>query len=379
MNNLLTHYPVNWIDGMKLSSSHFTAVQDFVTDSVRDAIALQTIDLNYGLQPVVGDSVKMQVLMDHYNQLQLTLEECHAVTPNGIRIQISASQEGQTLTLSKDMTEMKGNATFSVFITAELFKPTPYGEAAAQEYPPRIPFLRPTYSLYLYTDEELKNKDLGDGYLMIGRVIMDNGQVRLDDTYIPPCSCVIAHPSLQNLYHRIRSFYAKMENYAIQISQKIHIKKQNNELSTMIDKINERMLVFLGQEINRFELLSPYNPPCELLLSVTAFARIVKNFTDAHSGAGKEELLNYFSEWCNLTQGAFEQVFNTLINTHYNHNHIRKHIKVAEEFMDLIEDLYNNLSRLDYIGKKPDGGIFVAETTNENQDIVRRTRSLLVD
>ena len=62
MNNLLTHYPVNWIDGMKLSSSHFIAVQDFVTDSVRDAIALQTIDLNYGLQPVVGDSVKIIVL-----------------------------------------------------------------------------------------------------------------------------------------------------------------------------------------------------------------------------------------------------------------------------------------------------------------------------
>ena len=96
---------------------------------------------------MAGDSVKMQVLMDHYNCLQLTLEECHAVTPNGIRIQISASQEGQTLTLSKDMTEMKGNATFSVFITAELFKPTPYGEAATQEYPPRIPFLRPTLML----------------------------------------------------------------------------------------------------------------------------------------------------------------------------------------------------------------------------------------
>ena len=46
MNNLLTHYPVNWIDGMKLSSSHFIAVQDFVTNSVRNAIALQTIDLN---------------------------------------------------------------------------------------------------------------------------------------------------------------------------------------------------------------------------------------------------------------------------------------------------------------------------------------------
>ena len=119
MNNLLTHYPVNWIDGMKLSSSHFIAEQDFVTDSLRDAIALRTTDLNYGLQPVAGDSVKMQVLMDHYNQLQLTLEDCHAVTPNGIRIQISASQEGPTLTLSKDMTEMKGNASFSVITKAE--------------------------------------------------------------------------------------------------------------------------------------------------------------------------------------------------------------------------------------------------------------------
>ena len=48
MNNLLTHYPVNWIDGIKLSGRHFTAVQDFVIDSLRDAIALQTTDLNYG-------------------------------------------------------------------------------------------------------------------------------------------------------------------------------------------------------------------------------------------------------------------------------------------------------------------------------------------
>ena len=32
MNNLFTHYPVNWIDGMKLSSSHFIAVQDFVDE-----------------------------------------------------------------------------------------------------------------------------------------------------------------------------------------------------------------------------------------------------------------------------------------------------------------------------------------------------------
>ena len=60
---------------MKLSSSHFIAVQDFVTDSLRDAIALQTTDLNYGLQPVEGDAVKLHVLMDHYNQLQFFIKQ----------------------------------------------------------------------------------------------------------------------------------------------------------------------------------------------------------------------------------------------------------------------------------------------------------------
>ncbi|WP_314271495.1 hypothetical protein [Capnocytophaga sputigena] len=39
---------------MKLSSRHFIAVQDFVTDSLRDAIALQTTDLNYGFLVMMG-------------------------------------------------------------------------------------------------------------------------------------------------------------------------------------------------------------------------------------------------------------------------------------------------------------------------------------
>ena len=44
MNNLLTHYPVNWIDGMKLSSSHFIAVQDFVPIALDKKITIK-IDL----------------------------------------------------------------------------------------------------------------------------------------------------------------------------------------------------------------------------------------------------------------------------------------------------------------------------------------------
>jgi len=68
MNNLLTHYPVNWIDGMKLSSRTHSYYTRHELHSVRDAIALQTTDLNYGLHP------KPKVYSD-FNKINDTVEE----------------------------------------------------------------------------------------------------------------------------------------------------------------------------------------------------------------------------------------------------------------------------------------------------------------
>ena len=49
----LTHYPVNWVDGMKISRRHFTETDQFVTDHLRDATALLPAPrLYYGLLPV---------------------------------------------------------------------------------------------------------------------------------------------------------------------------------------------------------------------------------------------------------------------------------------------------------------------------------------
>ena len=49
--------------------------------------------------------------------------------------------------------------------------------------------------------------------------------------------------------------------------------------------------------------------------------------------------------------------------------------------MKTLEDLYAVLSRLDYIGKKRDGSIFVSENTDERDAVIhaKRSRTFLAD
>jgi len=380
----LNHFPVNWIDGMKINKTHFNDMQDFVSDSARDAIGVHTSMINYGLLPV-NDSIKMNLIIDNHQLLRIKVEKCHAITPNGARIDIEASESlSLSIPYPETVRELKENESTVLLacISVNHFKRTPYGEPDPEENPPRYPYTHPEYSLNLIPEDELKNTiGFGANYLTIGKILVNSGESRIDDNYIPPSTSVASHQKLQDLYTEIDRFYGQIELYAVQIAQKIHAKKQTNELATMMEMMSDKTLNYLGMEINRLRWMSPHTSPANMLLSVVALARILKNFIDARSGAGKEELLNYFAEWCNVSQGDFETIFSETINTDYNHNQMDNVISKIVRFMKTLEDLFSILSRLDYIGKKRDGSIFVSENTDEREAVIhaKRSRTFLAD
>jgi hypothetical protein len=382
----LNHFPVNWIDGMKINKTHFTDVQNFVSDSVRDSVGVHTSMISYGLLPV-QDPIKINLIIDNHKLLRIKVEECHAITPNGSRIEIGGGVS-ESLSLSipypEAARELKEdeNAVLLACISVNPFKRTPYGEPDPEENPPRYPYSFPEYTLNLIPEDELKNTiGFGTHYLTIGKILVSSGESRIDENYIPPSVSVSSHKKLQELFVEIDHFYGQIELYAVQIAQKIHAKKQSNELALMMEMMSEKTLNYLGMEINKFRWMSPHTPPAEMLVSVVALARLLKNFIDSRSGAGKEELLNYFAEWCNVSQGDFEVIFSETINSDYNHNQMDKTIVKIRRFMKTLEDLYSVLSRLDYIGKKRDGSIFVSENTDEREAVIhaKRSRTFLAD
>ncbi|MCU7619172.1 hypothetical protein NZ698_18490 [Chryseobacterium sp. PBS4-4] len=382
----LNHFPVNWIDGMKINKNHFADVQNFVSDSIRDAVGIHTSMINYGLLPV-NDSIKLSLIIDNHKLLRIKVEECHAITPSGARIDIgTGTSEAINLSIPYPEAAFEIKNDESVVLMACLsvnhFKRTPYGEPDPEENPPRYPYTQPEYSLNLVPENELKNTlGFGTSYLTIGKILVNAGESKIDENYIPPCVSVSSYKKLQDLYVEIDRFYGQIELYSVQIEQKIHVKKQNNSLALMMGLMSDKTLNYLGHEINRFRWLSPQTSPANMLLSVVALARVLKNFIDARSGAGKEELLNYFAEWCNVSQGHFETIFSDVINSDYNHNHMDVTIAKVKTFMKTLEDLYSVLNRLDYIGKKRDGSIFVSENTDDRDSVIhaKRSRTFLAD
>lgn len=380
----IIHHPVNFIDGMKINKRYFIDIQNFVIDSVRDSIGVHTSMLTYGLLPT-NEPVRINLSVDAHKYLRVRIEECHGITPNGSRIEISTNTEQNTTSLScpeivKEIKEGE-EASLLACLSVNPFKRIPCGEPDPEENPPRDPYTEPEYYLSLVKEEELRKvMGIGGHYLIVGKIWVGGISFRLDESYIPPCVSVASCKRLRELYSEIDRFYGQMEIYAVQIAQKIHTKNQTNPLATIIEQMTDRILYYLATEINCFRWLTLYSIPAEMLVSVVGFARVLKNFIDVRSGVGKEELLNYFSDWCNVSQGEFETVFSEVINAEYNHNQIETSVVRVEQFMKTLEDLFAILNRLDYIGKKRDGSIFVSEVTNDKSYLQpQRNKTFLAD
>lgn len=374
----LKHFPVNWIDGMKINKRHFLDMQDNVSDSINDAIGIHTTSLSYGLLDTGNknmESVKITLSLDNHKLLKVKAEECHAITPNGSRIEISKSN-----TDIIDLQVPYPEDTYSVkdgeqqvllaCISVNSSKRVPFGEPDPEEVPPRYPYTQPVYKLHLIKEEDFRSGiGYGGYYLALGKVIVGE-KIVLDDKYIPASVTVSSHPELVSVQSKIAHSFGKIEILSVQIAQKIRRNQQTGEIARMMLDLADCMIQYFGNSMTQFRWFTLHQPPALMLSYVVSLARLMKNLMDSKSGAGKEELLNYFAEWCDLSQGDFETLFTTVINTNYDHVHIDKTVTRVIGFLNTVEELFETLNRLDYIGKKRENiELFVVETDKNGKKI----------
>ena len=377
----LNHFPVNWIDGMKINKSHFLSMQDNVSELVNDAIGIHTTPMSYGLLDSGNqnkEATKITLGIDNHKLLRVRVEECHAITPNGSRIEISKSNT-DTLDLQvpypEDTYEIKPGEQLVLLacISVNSKKRIPFGEPDPDEVPPRYPYTQPEYKLHLIKAEEFRSGiGYGGFYLAIGKVLIGDTTV-LDEDYIPPSITVACHPKLVDMQAQIARSFGQIEIYSVQISQKINRVQQTGVLAQTVMQLADNTGYFLGTHLTQFRWFSLHQHPAAMLSTVVSFARVMKNFIDSKSGAGKEELLNYFAEWCDISQGDLEILFTSLINAGYDHVHIDKTATLTMNALAKIEKLFETLNKLDYIGKKKENiELFVAET--DKKDIVHNPK-----
>ncbi|MEO8771053.1 MAG: hypothetical protein ABI402_13225 [Ferruginibacter sp.] len=383
--------PVNWVDGMKINKTHFIAEENALVYQLAQNTSCLLNELNYGLLPILagGSGLKLFISTDNQKKLQVRVQQCRAITAGGYYIEFNEDTiiQGTSLITPvisepfnvKDL--KKKSLQFYIVLTINPYKRLPYGLVDVAEIPPRLPYTVPFFSVDLIPVEEVAKNILGAVQLPVGKMSIEDQRVFIEEHYIPPCTTVMSHPELLEIHAGLEQFYGKMETYSLQIIQKIIQKKQGNEMAVIVQKLCENILAFTASQLAGLKSSGVVHPPVSMVSKVSSLSRLMKNTIDCYLGAGKEELINYFTEWCNISQGELERIIIELSNHQYDHLDINNSMNKVTEFTRIVSGLFHKLAKIEYIGKRKEAGIFVKEeVVNQGQaNPAQKRRSFLAD
>ena len=131
------------------------------------------------------------------------------------------------------------------------------------------------------------------------------------------------------------------------------------------------MILYLSQAITTMRFTVVYEPPVAMFATISALARVMKNVIDMRSGSGKDVLMNYLTEWCELKQGELEGLLSNLANAGFMHNDVNRNIQKVVVFVKVTFRLFQTLSKLEFIGKRKEGGAvsFVKEESGDRNAV----------
>lgn len=380
-----THYRVNWVDGMKINKNHFIGMENAMVSALHSSNMNNVTPIDFGLLPALKtgrNSIDISISIDGQSTIHVDLNTCRAITLGGYEINITketkALLEQSGHILKQQYTLNQDEEEWFIVLYVNPFNKVPVGDADPNEDPPRHPYVLSDYKIDVIPKSESSDIEMGLYHITIGKVAMVGDTPTLVEDFIPPCRSVQSHPDLKFTYSEVGSFLNQMENYAMHIVQKIHQKKQTNDLAHMVLHLSEKTSEYLNRAIPEFRLKDKYEAPVVMLSKLVSLARVIKSALDVFIGTGKEDLLNYLTDWCDLNQGAFENVLIDMIELNYIHTNINESLYKTSAFTRLMLSLYKKLNELDYIGKKSDSNIFVKEEVVDNTEVKNR-RSFLLD
>lgn len=374
----LKYKPINWINGMKLSSNQFLNSDLFLQDLVRNAVSLQLHNSNYGLLPPFAgypSSHDIELIEKATNQLEVRVNFCNAVTPEGCHIDITRGSVEDVIVHQHyfGQTEPKH---YQVILEVNPFNPVPSGVPDPEETPLRYPDLTKNYTISLIPETEIATKFPESYYIVIGKVYYDGIALSIDRDYIPPSTTITSHAALIRFYEQFNSLMNDLQLASFKIIDKTGGRDNVSSLGKNIRLISEKLTDYIASIFYSYRNVAYRESPSELAGYFSSLAHQFFTAIKLIDSNEREELLKYFYEWKDVTPGNFEELLSRTIELVYDHRNIIEAMKTVNDFMNVLVALWNKLSTLEYIGQRKEN-IVVAEQQVVQQVQARKTWTLL--
>ncbi len=372
---------VNWTDSMELNAAQFVQSENHLLSTISQTAGLYLTRYNYGLLPSRTESNRyngIRVSEHVTGNVEVHLYDCRAVTASGFLVDFHADEAGAPIIKNYTPAEDKNIRnrdirTWDIILSVDPFDCAPCGEPDPDEHPPRHPDSESRYTLYVMPAGEIDTMNFGKHYLTIGRIRKDGSTHVVDGNYIPPCASMSSHPELTDYFGKFESLFNTIEKSSKEIVAKIHHRGNKADLAVNIYKMCEDILSYTSRIYFEFRNKGRILPPIDTVGYISSLAHVCYVSLTMMSSRHKEEVLKYFYEWTNVSPGSFDELFAQTLEIIYKHDDIRAMMVQCDGFMRTLAELWERLSRLEYIGQHREN-IVVSEHSTE-RDAMKATKT----
>ena len=357
MHNKINYKQINWTDGMKINKDHFIGLENYFTACDADVRRIYLDEYSYGLMPLKSPkdkNLEFEAFIDDQKNLKVKVLTCRAITQAGYLIDISngSTETSNGINLNVEATLAISNMQekeFYVVISVNPFSRIPIGQAVSSERPLRQPLVIPEYSLQIVHATPNILASLEPDLLPLGKISVVNIKPEIDTTYIPPCTSMNCHNKLQEFHEFATKSINALEMNVVELIAEVNLKATSKALIDIILYLAENLLYYLNDKIFEFKWLLKSKPPVFLISSIVSMAHTIKNAIETRTPEEREKLLNYFSQHFDINPAKFKQLLDITIGIDYQHTDINQSFIKAEDFINVISLLFNELKKMEFI------------------------------
>lgn len=349
---------VNWQEDMSITPKHFVQTENYFLEELSESRSVFISKNNFGLLPLkeTNEQIGIQIREHISNHVEVTLYNCNAITASGEHISFNPGVNEPPLSkvYSAEQNDNRHNQNsqgWNVILSVDPYTRIVTGEIDPMEEPPRHPDSEPMYKLHIVASEQINLSTFGAHFLTIGKIRRQGDRYVVDANYIPPCRNMSSHPDLVGYFRRYENMFFSLRRASRNIISKVNDRSSGNELAVNIRSLSQEVLRYLMSIHFNLKNTGTDIAPVAMTESICTLAAHCYTSLLCLPGVQKDELLKYFFEWSDVTPGSFQELLSSTMELEYEHINIRSIMVRLETFLTTLTELWDRLSRLEYIGQ----------------------------
>lgn len=338
------YYRVNWADGMLIRTKDFDQLSDYIESRDNFIHALIYGDkLNYGL---INPDRETPALSLRLINEELVLERLSAVFGTGHYVHFDQTHYPVSFSLFS-LDQKDDDYVVSVVLDPESWMA--FGDADPAEFPPRLPWKNYAIRLICTGIREYKPGQIPDYSLPVGYLRKNKGAYSLENSYIPPCLAVNAHPVLFAKFKQYHDDLYNLYQYALlcsRIARNSRLRSEINEAAESLQFISERLTDFISEQIDRYALNGNAEQPWEWYLVFKRLARNLYNSFNSIKAMEAHEAKILISQFTGVKPDDLTGQIQGLLKDNFEQSFINTSIEKIDQFMQTLLNVFRKLKEL---------------------------------